>query len=136
MGEDQGEVGARQLDDSQKSREQLHAEIEETREGLGDTVEALAAKTDVKARARERAAELKRMALRKKDELLSKRGRSGDGSSASGEPAVPPTNGASSPGGGMQVSRLKDIARENPVPTAALAAFIGGVAFARLMSRR
>ena len=134
MGQDQGEVGARQLDDSQKSPEQLRAEIQETREGLGDTVEALAAKTDVKARARERADELKSAATLKKDELLSKV-RRGDGSSPSGEPAVPPTNGASSTGGGIQVSRLKDIARENPVPMAALAAFIGGVAFARLVSR-
>jgi len=47
MGEDPREVGAQQLDDSQKTPEQLRAEIDETREDLGDTVEALAAKTDV-----------------------------------------------------------------------------------------
>ena len=134
MGQDPGEVGAQQLDDTQKSPEQLRTEIEETREGLGDTVEALAAKTDVKARARERADELKSAATLKKDELLSKV-RRGDSSSASGEPTASHANGASSTGGGIQVSRLKDIARENPVPTAALAAFIGGVAFARLISR-
>jgi hypothetical protein len=34
--------------------EQIRAEIEATREELGDTVEALAAKADVKAHARER----------------------------------------------------------------------------------
>ena len=38
--------------------EQLKLEIERTREQLGETVEALVAKTDVKARARERAEQL------------------------------------------------------------------------------
>ena len=92
MGQDPGEVGAQQLDDdSQKSPEQLRAEIEETREDLGDTVEALAAKTDVKTRARERAEELKRSALLKRDELLSKVKRSspaGEGGPPAAEPAA------------------------------------------------
>ena len=71
MGQDPGEVGTQQLDDeSQKTPEQLRAEIEETRENLGDTVEALAAKTDIKTRARERADELKSSAILKKEELL------------------------------------------------------------------
>jgi hypothetical protein len=38
--------------------EHVRQEIEETREDLGDTVEALAAKADVKARTQERAEEL------------------------------------------------------------------------------
>lgn len=38
--------------------DELMAEIERTREELGDTVEALAAKADVKARAQQRAAEV------------------------------------------------------------------------------
>ncbi len=38
--------------------EQLRLEIERTREQLGETVEALVAKTDVKARAKERAEQL------------------------------------------------------------------------------
>ena len=38
--------------------EQLRQDIERTREQLGDTVEALVAKTDVKAQARERAGQL------------------------------------------------------------------------------
>jgi len=37
--------------------QQLRAEIEQTRADLGETVEALAAKTDVKARAKEAAAD-------------------------------------------------------------------------------
>jgi hypothetical protein len=38
--------------------EELHQEIEQTRQRLGETVDELAAKTDVKARARAKAAEL------------------------------------------------------------------------------
>jgi hypothetical protein len=43
----------------QERSEQLRSEIEDLREDVGDTAAALAAKTDVKARARERADELK-----------------------------------------------------------------------------
>ena len=137
MGQDPGEVGAQQLDDdSQKSPEQLRAEIEETREDLGDTVEALAAKTDVKTRARERAEEMKRSALLKRDELLSKVKRSGPaGETPAAEPAVPPLDGATTGGRTVTAGQLKDLVRENPVATAALAAFVGGIAFARLISR-
>jgi vacuolar-type H+-ATPase subunit E/Vma4 len=38
--------------------QQLEAEIERTRERLGETVEALAAKADVKARAQQKATEM------------------------------------------------------------------------------
>jgi hypothetical protein len=42
----------------EKTPEQIRAEIEVTREELGDTVEALAEKTDVKAQAKAKAKEL------------------------------------------------------------------------------
>ena len=135
MGQDPGEVGAQQLDDeSQKSPEQLRAEIEETREDLGDTVEALAAKTDVKKRARE----FKRAALLKKDELRSKvkpSSSAGDTGVAAAEPVVVPADDASAAGGSSAGPRVKGIVKDNPVPTAAIAAFIGGAAFGRLISR-
>ncbi|MEU3505988.1 DUF3618 domain-containing protein [Streptomyces hundungensis] len=41
------------------TREQIGHEVEEARQELGRTVEALAAKADVKARAHDRAAELR-----------------------------------------------------------------------------
>jgi len=44
--------------DEQRSPEEIQREIEATREELGDTVEALAGKADVKSRAKERIAEL------------------------------------------------------------------------------
>jgi Protein of unknown function (DUF3618) len=43
----------------EKSPDEIRAEIDETRGELGDTVEALAAKTDVKARAEDRVNEAK-----------------------------------------------------------------------------
>ena len=42
-----------------RSPEEIRADIDETRRELGDTVEALAEKTDVKARAHERFEEVK-----------------------------------------------------------------------------
>jgi ElaB/YqjD/DUF883 family membrane-anchored ribosome-binding protein len=130
MGEDPGQVGAQQLDDdSQKSAQQLRVEIEETRGELGDTVEALAAKTDVKTRARDRADELKRTAEQKKQRLRAKVGRSSTTDDDAAVTATGETNGRSA------VEQMKGAVRENPVPTAALAAFIGGVAFGRMISR-
>jgi Protein of unknown function (DUF3618) len=53
MGQDPGTAGA-PVEAANKDPEQIREEIEATRQELGDTVEALAAKADVKAHARER----------------------------------------------------------------------------------
>jgi uncharacterized membrane protein len=116
MGQDPGQ-GQSQLTDDQKSPEELRAEIEEVREDLGDTAAALAAKTDVKTRAREKADELKRTAAGKKDELLSKAGRS---STSAGPGAL---------------TQARTTARQNPVLVAAAGALIGGFAIGRLTRR-
>ena len=66
MDEDTRATGAAVNDDEgQRSAAEIRADIEETREELGDTVEALAAKTDVKARAQERVDEIKQEARAK-----------------------------------------------------------------------
>jgi hypothetical protein len=52
MGEEQSPVGAPVS--GEKDPEQIRQEIEATRQELGDTVEALVAKTDVKAIAHEK----------------------------------------------------------------------------------
>ena len=57
MDQDQGTPGA-SVSDSTRTPEQIEADIERTRGELGDTVEALAAKTDVKARAHAKTEEL------------------------------------------------------------------------------
>ena len=65
MGEDQGQERTQLTDDSQQRAAELRAEIEDVREDLGDTAAALAAKTDVKARAQERVDEIKQEARAK-----------------------------------------------------------------------
>ena len=54
----------------QRSPEEIRADIEETRRELGDTVEELAAKTDVKAKAQEKADELKQSAADKRVPII------------------------------------------------------------------
>ena len=48
--------------DGQREPEEIRRDIEGTREELGDTVEALAAKTDVKAHAHEKVEDVKQQA--------------------------------------------------------------------------
>ncbi len=98
--------------------ERIEREIQQTRDELGDTVEALAAKTDVKAQAREKVEETKAALADKKDELLGK-AREASPESASGA-----------------ASAAADQARENPVPLAAAGAFVAGFLFGRVTKRR
>jgi Protein of unknown function (DUF3618) len=136
MGEDPGAVSTRQLDQSgapqptttgdapavaakptPDSPEELRADIEQTRQDLGDTVAALAEKTDVKARARDKVAEVKSTVNEKKSDLM---GRARE----------------SSPEGANSAAvQVRTKAQQNPVPTAALAAFVGGFLFGRITKR-
>ena len=59
MGQDPGQERTQLTGDPAERAAELRTEIEATREDLGDTAAALAAKTDVKARAQDRAEELK-----------------------------------------------------------------------------
>jgi hypothetical protein len=123
MGEDQGQDRSQLSDDPGQRAAELRTEIEDVREDLGDTAAALAAKTDVKARARERVQEIKQSATGRKDELLSKVGSDGGGS---GEVASKAATG---------LERLRETARRNPVPTAAAGAIVGGFLLGRLTRR-
>ena len=95
----------------ERTPEQIEADIDKTREELGDTVEALAAKTDVKARAKEKVTETK--------ETLSEKV-SGIGDSA--RDAAPDSASA----GAQQAAAL---VKENPEYTALGGAFLAGVIF-------
>jgi ElaB/YqjD/DUF883 family membrane-anchored ribosome-binding protein len=97
--------------------EQLREEIEETRRELGDTVEALAAKADVKARVHEKVESTKESVVHKKDELLGKAREASPDSVSSG------------------ASQATQTARENPVPVTAIGAFVGGFLLGRLTKR-
>jgi ElaB/YqjD/DUF883 family membrane-anchored ribosome-binding protein len=101
-----------------QSPEEIRVEIEQTREELGDTVEALAAKTDIKAQAKERIASLKDTAQTKKDEFASR-----------ATEAVPDSAGA----GAQQITST---VKSRPVPFTALGAFACGLLVGWLVGRR
>jgi chromosome segregation ATPase len=117
---------ARSATDQAQSPEEIRADIEQTREDLGDTVEALAAKTDVKARARERAQALKADATAKKDELAAK---------------VKPQQSSPGSDGGLpaQAQRASQkalaTAKHNPVAVAAVGALVVGYLVGRRSGR-
>jgi chromosome segregation ATPase len=102
----------------QKSPEELREEIDRTREQLGDTVQALAAKTDVKGQARDRLAAVKEGAQQRKDELVTRARR-----------ATP-----DSAGEGAQ--ELTSTIQRKPVPFAAAGAFTAGMLVGWSLGRR
>jgi len=97
--------------------EQLRSEIEETREQLGDTVETLARKADVKAQAKRKVAEVKASATEKKEQALGK------------AKEVSPDGTASA------AAAASHKARENPIPLATVGAFAAGFLVGRLAKR-
>jgi ElaB/YqjD/DUF883 family membrane-anchored ribosome-binding protein len=96
--------------------EQIQSDIEQTREELGDTIEALAQKADVKAQARQRIEETKAAAAEKKDEFVSK------AREVSPEAAV------------NVASEVSQTAREKPLPVGV--AFVAGFLLGRITKRR
>ena len=72
MSADEHDIEGTRLSETQPDPEQLRREIEETRAELGDTVEALSHKADVKARAGEKVDERKQAASAKAEELKQK----------------------------------------------------------------
>lgn len=97
--------------------EEIREDIEQTREELGDTVAAMAEKTDVKQQAQAKAGELKEQAGAKVKELGDK------------TKEVAPDSAAE---GAQQAQRL---AKENPLPLVFVGVFLAGVLFGKLLSR-
>jgi ABC-type transporter Mla subunit MlaD len=107
-----------QEETSQKTPEELRAEIAQTRADLGDTVEALAEKSDVTAQAKARAAAVKHAALDKKAEFASRARNAAPDSAEAGAQQV--------------VSTIQ----RRPAPFAALGAFASGVLAGWMLGRR
>ena len=105
-------------DSTQKTPEELRAEVEQTRQELGDTVEALAEKSDVKTQAKERVNSLKDSALHKKDEFAARAKQATPDSASSGAQQV--------------VSTIKN----DPVPFTGIALFSTGLLLGWLIGRR
>ena len=115
MDEDTGTGGSAVSGDNDP--EQIRADIEATREQLGDTVEALTAKTDVKAQAKHKIDETREQVGAKADDLLGK-----------AREASPETAATAASNAGQK-------ARENPVPVAAIGAFVVGFLAGRISAR-
>jgi ElaB/YqjD/DUF883 family membrane-anchored ribosome-binding protein len=111
------EVGAEGTPEEPRDPEQIKREIEETRGELGDTVEALAEKADVKAQAREKVEQTK-------EELKSKV--SGAGEKIGGVTPESAQQGA---------AQVADRARSQPLPFAVAGAFAAGVLVGMLIKR-
>ena len=124
MAEGESEVGAAVAPD-EKSPEDIRREIDDARQELGDTAAALAAKTDVKARAKEKVEGVKQT-IAAKTEALGSGSSSSSGADAGGPQAQ--ANAA--------LAQVKSKAQTNPIPAAAIAAFVGGFVFGRISSRR
>jgi Protein of unknown function (DUF3618) len=103
---------------TQKTPEELRAEIEQTRAELGDTVEALAEKSDVAGQAKARAAAVKQAARDKKEEFAS---RARDATPESAEAGA---------------QQIVSTIQRRPTPFAALGAFASGVLAGWLLRRR
>jgi ElaB/YqjD/DUF883 family membrane-anchored ribosome-binding protein len=118
--------GSAQTKDKQGTRDpaEIREEIEETRGELGDTVAAVAGKTDVKQQAQAKADELKSQAADKAEEAKARAREVGEKAREAAPESA--TEG---------VHQAQHIAQENPVPLAIGAAFIAGVVVGRLFSR-
>jgi len=101
-----------------RSPEEIRADIDETQAQLGDTVEALAAKTDVKAQARQRVEEVKENVQSKREEFTGK--------------AREATPDSARQGGQQVITKV----RENPAPVALAGAILLGIVIGRLTSSR
>jgi ElaB/YqjD/DUF883 family membrane-anchored ribosome-binding protein len=108
----------------EKAPAQIRAEIEETRQEMGDTVEALAEKTDVKAQAKAKVEEVKSQAQAKADEAKAKAKELSDKAKA----AAP-----ESPQEGVQ--QAQTLARQNPRPLAIAGGVLALLILWRLLRR-
>ena len=115
---------------------QLRADIERTRQDLGDTVAALAEKTDVKARAKEKVAEVRRNVSGKRTELRHNVSEKRTELMDRARGTSPDSAGSAAVRVRAQTVRVRAKAKANPVPTAALAALAGGFLLGRFTKRR
>lgn len=121
MGDEPRTNGAPALTIAEGDPVRIRAQIEQTRVELGDTVAALAHKTDVKQQARERVAATREKAMAKKEALLHR--------DHDHEPR--PALERASHAGRLAAERT----RAHPLAAIAVAAAAGGFLLGRLSSR-
>jgi ElaB/YqjD/DUF883 family membrane-anchored ribosome-binding protein len=123
-----------------RSPEQIQAEIETTREEMGDTVAAIAEKTDVKKQAKRKVAETKARAAATKDEFKDKASAKAEELSGEAREAAPESaqEGAQRATEAAQQAgrQATQAAQENPVAAAAAGAFAAGLLIGWIFGRR
>lgn len=117
-----------------RSPNQIRDDIEQTREELGETVEALARKTDVKGNARAKVQDSKERAQATVHAVRQRIGSSDGGSSSA---SFDGANGS----GAAEIARekaqqVKAAAAANPVAARVLGAFAAGLLIGLLVARR
>lgn len=117
MDQDARAAEPEELSERERSPEEIRADIDQTREELGDTVASLADKTDVKGQVQQRIAEAKANVERKRNELTAK-----------ARNAAP----ASAQEGGRQVVTT---VKAHPAPVALVGAALAGFLLGRLTRR-
>jgi ElaB/YqjD/DUF883 family membrane-anchored ribosome-binding protein len=113
------------VEDGQRDPDEIRADIEQSREELGETVEALAAKTDVKAQAQAKVDDVKDQARSKVESVKEKVSSAKDGASE---------RTPESTAHGFE--QLKAKANERPIHSAAGAAFVVGLLVGLLIAKR
>jgi hypothetical protein len=102
----------------ERTPDEVREDIERTRAELGDTVEAVAQKADVKAQAKAKVEERKEALSDKKDEVVSKLKHAAPDSASDG------------------AAQVGSAARENPVPVGIAGALAAGIVIGWWLGRR
>lgn len=119
MDKGQGEAGAGVAQESgSRSPEEIREDIAQTREEMGDTVQALAHKSDVKAQAQHKVDEVEQRVGAKRDEFTRR------------------AHDATPDSAGQAAGQAKAVAQGNPVTFIAAGTFVAGLVIGRLSSRR
>jgi uncharacterized protein DUF3618 len=126
--DDSGAVPATPEPDD-RGPEQIEHDIEQTREELADTVAALAEKTDVKSRAKDKVQDVKQTVVGKKDEVVGKAQAKKDEFASKAQGASP-----SSIDTDRVAATAKDTAQKPPA--IAGAAFVSGFLLGIIIGKR
>jgi chromosome segregation ATPase len=130
MGQDPSQ-GRTTVEGEQPTPEELRQEIAQTREELGDTAAALASKTDVKARAKDKVEDLKQTAAEKAESIKDATAEKKDAAFSSTSTGETATNPGLSAKASSVATQAKTKAQENPALVATAMAFLGGFLLGR-----
>ena len=120
----------------EKTPAEIEADIEATREELGDTVAELADKTDVKKQARKKVTRTKAKATAKKDEVKEKAAAQKEAATAKAAAAAPDSAQEATQAVQTAAAQAAQTTHQNPIAATAVGAFVGGLAVGWILGRR